>query len=66
MDSKHPLASKTIWGAIITVLGMLGQQFGLELTGSETTELAGALATVGGAVLAIYGRFKAKGKIGNA
>jgi len=63
METKHPLASKTIWGAIITVIGLLLQQFGVDVSGLQQADLAGALATVAGVVLTVYGRFRASGKI---
>ena len=52
-------ASKTIIGAIAVVLG---QGLGLEAEGAQA--LAGEVVTLVGAVLAIYGRIRATGRVG--
>jgi len=58
-DTKHPLKSKTIVGLIVTVLALLLAQFGVELTGSETAEAVGAVTSLVGITVAVYGRWKA-------
>jgi hypothetical protein len=64
MNSKHPLASKTIWGALITlIVGVVGI-FGLDLSNIDVEKLATSAAVVAGSALAVYGRFKADKPIG--
>lgn len=65
-DTKSPLTSKTIWGALITLVPTLDTALtSLHIlpTGLLTD---GAKAIVGfvGAALAIYGRYKASKQIG--
>lgn len=61
-DFKGALTSKTIWGAIIAIIGAILSAFHLDsgaLAGSD-----GEIVTLIGSVLAIIGRIKAVKKIG--
>ncbi len=62
MDSKFILQSKTIWGVVILVLPVILPMFGIEFGADaigESTVAFNSLITLVGAVLAVYGRFKA-------
>lgn len=71
-DSKSIFASKTFWGAVISVLGKLsGVVFGVEIgedSVAQITDLTIAAVSFGtsfiGDVLAVYGRVKATKAIG--
>jgi hypothetical protein len=62
MPTKSIFASKTIWGALIPVVATLAPM-ALNKAGitnpSDQQALLSSLATVAGAGLAVYGRFKA-------
>jgi hypothetical protein len=64
MENKLFLKSKTIWGVIVMALPMLLPAFGVSLAADDTTLITSTgdlvLQTVG-ALLAVYGRFKAGG-----
>lgn len=70
-DIKNPFASKTVWGAILVVLGLLGRAFGVDVPKEEISgviELLGAnwenFTQLFGAILAIWGRITANKKLG--
>jgi len=63
---KHWYASKTVWGAAIVALGLL-----LDMTSAEQTmlsesaaSLAAQITEIVGVIITIYGRSKAKNKLG--
>ena len=61
-ETKNVLQSKTVWGAIISVVGVV-----MGLVGFDTGALNGLEETIVvlvGAVLSVYGRVKAVKKIG--
>ena len=69
-ETKSWWASKTIWGAVITVVCVVLSIFGVEITDAEQsairdnlTELVTLGGAVVGAVLSIYGRVKASKSI---
>lgn len=63
-ETKSILLSKTVWGVIIGVLGILLPKFGLmPLDDAAADMLAGEIVSAIGALLAIYGRIKAVKKI---
>ncbi|SDH74986.1 hypothetical protein [Roseospirillum parvum] len=67
--SKAWYRSRTVWGALVTLLALLLGQIGLELTPELRSELTTALVTLGGAlgtVLTLYGRIKATRRLGRA
>ena len=62
--------SKTIWGALITIIALILSLFGVQIDEqtkqvliNESVALATAVAGIVGAVLSIYGRIKAKQRI---
>lgn len=59
--TKSPLASKTIWGGILALLGALAPVVlpQLGVPASDVQTLMASIATVAGAVIAIIGRFTA-------
>ena len=59
--------SKGVWGGIVALLAVIVGAFGYAIAPEDTQGLVDALSAIGGAVgaiLAIYGRVKAKDKIG--
>lgn len=69
-SNKQWYASKTVWGGILAIVGGLAGLFGVVISEADIAELSDALAVLGPAVAslvggigAIYGRYKAKGKI---
>ena len=67
---KSPLASKTIWGAVITLLAVAaGAIWGVDLSEPDKAALTDYAVVIGGAVggfLAIIGRYTAKRPISPA
>jgi hypothetical protein len=63
MDSKSWYMSKTLWGAVIGLIGAVSPKILASLGGDSAVDnvvnVAGNIAAVVGAGLAIYGRFKA-------
>lgn len=55
---KHPLASRTLWGALLVLLASGAQLSGLDL--GDLSGLAEPIAALVGAGIAIYGRYQAK------
>lgn len=61
-ETKNVLQSKTVWGAILSVVGVV-----MGLVGFDTGALQGMEDTIVifiGAALSVYGRVKAVKKIG--
>lgn len=57
---KNFLTSKTIWGLIITVLGIFGLGDVLPADfGEKAINATNAVLEIGGILIAAYGRFKA-------
>jgi hypothetical protein len=66
-DVKGIFASRTVWALALTVVAMLAQQFGYEISSEEQAKIIDLVANgVGyaGAIAAIYFRVKATKKIG--
>jgi hypothetical protein len=61
MMDKNFLASKTIQGVLVTLLGILLPKFGLDLGGEEVSQVAEALLILAGIGWTVYGRAKASG-----
>jgi uncharacterized membrane protein len=70
MDTKSIFASRTFWGAVITVIaGLLLPHLGVKLDSDNALAIADQCAIAAGAALAIYGRVKATKRVtltGNA
>jgi len=64
MQEKFIFYSKTIQGIILMLLPILNQIFKVEIVNDDITAFFSALIGLVGAILAIYGRFKANEKIG--
>jgi hypothetical protein len=60
-DVKPFLLSKTIWGAIIAMVGAVMNSMGFET--SALSGLDGEIVTLIGGALAIYGRVRAVDKL---
>lgn len=65
-EYKNPFASKTIWGLLITAVGLIGGLFGADVDKTELEGIVGdlsegwpAIAQTIGLIMATYGRFKA-------
>ena len=61
---KFFLKSKTIWGVVVMAMPALLPVFGVTLGATETaliTETGDKVMTAIGALIAVYGRFKAGG-----
>lgn len=66
-EMKQWWQSKTIWGAVVVILGLIAQGFGHQISDEDQASLVNLLAQIGesaGALFAIYGRTKATAKIG--
>jgi len=70
-ETKPWYASKTIWGAIITVVSLLLSLLGVQIDEQtrqvlidQGTAMATAVGAFLGSVMAIYGRVKAQKRIG--
>lgn len=59
-STKKPLQSKTIIGAVITLIALAFPQFVSE---GELTEIISLVTALGGVVLTIYGRIVAEKKV---
>ena len=62
---KPLIASRTFWGAVSVILGMVVQQFGLPIAQEELDNLVALLFDLFGVIMVIYGRFKAVTPIGS-
>lgn len=66
-DTKHFLASKTIWGAVVAAMAGVLLIMGHPISLTDQTTLINDLTELGvivGSLLAIYGRITATKKIG--
>jgi hypothetical protein len=66
METKPFYQSKAVWGGVIALLSVVAGAFGYSVGADDQIALVDALATGGGAVgalLAVYGRIVASGKI---
>ena len=68
---KNPFASKTIWGAILVILGLLGRTFGFDVPKEEISGLFDAISAnwenilqIVGAILTVWGRITASIPVG--
>lgn len=67
VTAKKWYTSKGVWGGLIAFLSILLGVFGYNLSPEEGEQLVLALTALGGAVgsvLSIYGRVKAKERVG--
>lgn len=66
--TKSPFASKTVWGGIISIGSVVaGAVWGFDVDAGEQARLAESLAAAGvavGTALSIFGRIRARKKIG--
>ena len=66
-DTKAWWQSKAVWGALITLVAVIAQLFGVqidpELQQQAVNQVTAIAAGIGG-LLALYGRIKADKKIG--
>ncbi len=70
-QTKPWYASKTIWGAIVTIVSLLLSLKGIQIDEKtkqllidQGTAAVTAVGTLIGSIMAIYGRIKAEKKIG--
>jgi len=68
-DTKSPLKSLTVWGGVIAILPQVATIAGpiIGLTPGDTSEAMGhadEIITAVGGLLAIWGRFRARSRIG--
>jgi len=62
MEDKSWYLSKTIWGSVIALLGIIlpvVAQMGTEGVTDDVTKMAGGIAAIVGSAIALYGRYKA-------
>ncbi len=65
-DTKRWYQSKTVWGAIVTLLALVAGSFGFKIGVSEQAaliELGPQLVAIAGAVVALFGRLRARAVI---
>src|ERR1051325_3379873 len=67
MNTKSPIKSKTIIGAVVMILSFSLTQFGFDVTTSEltgivtkTVDVINTIVFIVGAIMTIYGRFRAQ------
>jgi hypothetical protein len=68
-DTKTLLSSKTVWGALVAILGAILSYFGIDLSPADQgalVEQIGNGVTLVGALLAIWGRATATKQIGGS
>jgi uncharacterized membrane protein len=70
-ETKSWWQSKTIWGAVITIIALIASLFGYQIDPQtqqiildRTMAIVTAVGTIVGSVMAIYGRIKATKRIG--
>ena len=66
-DMKYWYQSKTVWGALITILASLLNAGGIAIDDASQQEIVDGLITIAGAfggLLAIYGRITADRRLG--
>ena len=61
METKGLFTSKTVWGAIIAIGATIAKMAGFDI--GDTEGLVNDIVVLAGAIIAIYGRFKAVKKI---
>lgn len=59
IDSKKPWQSRTIIGAVITILALVAGFWKIKIDVANLTEIVMQVSGIIGAVLVIYGRWKA-------
>ena len=65
MDGKDLLRSKAFWGIVAILLAATWRHAGISVDGVDLDGVASDLTLLGGAALAIVGRFKARQAIGS-
>ncbi len=65
MDGKDLLRSKAFWGIVAMVLAATLRHAGISVDGVDLDGVASDLTLLGGAALALVGRFKARQAIGS-
>ncbi|WP_431321819.1 hypothetical protein [Rhizobium sp. YTU87027] len=66
LDLKNWYSSKTIWGALISVVASVLHFAGIDLATTDKSQLVDSIANIAGALgglLAVYGRVTAKAAI---
>ncbi len=69
VDLKNWYSSKTIWGALISVVASVLHFAGIDLAPADKNQLVDAIVNIAGALgglLAVYGRVTAKAAIKSA
>jgi len=69
LDLKNWYSSKTIWGAVISVVASVLHFTGIELGAADKSQLVDAIVNISGALgglLAVYGRVTARAAIKSA
>lgn len=67
-DVKGFFSSKTIWGSLVAILGVVLPLFGLNFSAEDGHQLLSAideLMSIGGMLFAMYGRVVATSRIGS-
>lgn len=59
VTAKSPFRSKTIWGAIILVLTIVLQGFGVEFAEGEVSHLSYLIGEIVGVLMVVWGRYTA-------
>ena len=65
MDGKDLLKSKVFWGLLAMLLASALRHAGISVDGVDLDGVASDLTLLGGAALALVGRFKARQAIGS-
>lgn len=66
---KGFFASRTIWGALVALLGVVLPLFGIEFSsedGSQLLSVIDEVIVIAGTLFAMYGRIVATSRIGNS
>lgn len=66
-DSKRWWESKGVWGGLIAIAAAIGGLFGYDVTADDQTaiiEAVAGIAGIAGALIAIWGRVRARKRIG--
>ncbi|MFB2551020.1 hypothetical protein [Ensifer soli] len=66
-DSKVWYESRTIWGGLVAILASCANLAGLEIGADEKgalVEMLATLAAAAGGLVAIYGRVRARSRVG--
>lgn len=59
VEYKNFLQSKTIWGFILIIIGLLKQKFGWDFTDAQVESWLNIALEVIGTILGVYGRIRA-------